>query len=362
MTTLAALALVTVSVVQDTAGYNSWPMIQAMNGKLVCAYSRGSAHMIDEGMRGVFARVSADCGRTWSDEVCVANDLSVGEVTVGKGLDERGAMLLWVRRWGASKGHDLYRTADGVKFEKVSTPSLSPMPMQITDIFAVENGLMCLWFATDYSTNTCGSSWGTLFSADNGRNWKQTAMESGLPLAELPTEPSVVNIGGGRLLAIARREKCGGNVQFQLTSTDDGATWKRSITNIRDVLDSTPSLIYDVKTKTVYNYYYQRGAKKLRRRVTNPDSVFGNPCAWPESEVVFNGSECGIYNAGNVNATEFRGGHFLALYFGNDTNTAVFVVVHFRASRSSSTAPTPNLCVSSFRQQPNPAKPTPPSG
>jgi len=132
--------------------------------------------------------------------------------------------LLWVRRWCASKGHDLYRTADGVKFEKVSTPSLSPMPMQITDIFAVENGLMCLWFATDYSTNTCGSSWGTLFSADNGRNWKQTAMESRLPLAELPTEPSVVNIGGGRLLAIARREKCGGNVQFQLTSTDDGSS------------------------------------------------------------------------------------------------------------------------------------------
>jgi endonuclease/exonuclease/phosphatase family metal-dependent hydrolase len=48
-----------VSVVQDVPGYNSWPMIQALGEKLVCAYSRDSGHTIAEGKRGVFARTSS---------------------------------------------------------------------------------------------------------------------------------------------------------------------------------------------------------------------------------------------------------------------------------------------------------------
>ena len=323
---VSTLSSTKVTVVQNVPGYNSWPMIQTVGGRLVCAYSRGTGHTIAEGKRGVFARVSDDGGATWLDEVCVANDPSAGEVTIGKGLDADGAMLLWVRRWGASCGHDLYRTSDGVRFEKISTPQLSPMPMQITDVFAVKDGLMCLWFATDYSRTRRNSSWGTLFSADNGRTWKQTAVESNLSLAELPTEPSVVNVGGGRLLAISRSEKCGMGRQFQLTSTDGGATWKREATNIGDVLDSTPSLVYDAGTKTVYNYYYQRGAKKLRRRVASVDSVFDNPSAWPESDIIFEGGEEGTYNAGNANAVSSRGCHCIALYGGTDSDSSVFVV------------------------------------
>ena len=42
-----------VVVVQNPPGYNSWPMIQAVGSRLVCVYSRGSAHTIDEGVRGV---------------------------------------------------------------------------------------------------------------------------------------------------------------------------------------------------------------------------------------------------------------------------------------------------------------------
>ena len=49
---------VRVSTVQDVPGYNSWPMVQAVGDRLVCAYSRGSAHTINEGKRGVFARTS----------------------------------------------------------------------------------------------------------------------------------------------------------------------------------------------------------------------------------------------------------------------------------------------------------------
>ena len=65
-------------VVQEPVGYNSWPMIQAVGDRLVCAYSRGKGHDIQEGGRGVFAKVSDDGGRTWSAETPVVNDPRVG--------------------------------------------------------------------------------------------------------------------------------------------------------------------------------------------------------------------------------------------------------------------------------------------
>ena len=121
-----------VSVVQPPSEYNSWPMMQAFGGRVVCAYSRGSEHTISEGRRNTYARTSLDGSRTWGPEVCVAGDAAIGEVAEGCGVDGDGAMLLWVRCWGTYKGHDVYRMVDGAKFEKIaslSKESLSPMPM-----------------------------------------------------------------------------------------------------------------------------------------------------------------------------------------------------------------------------------------
>lgn len=311
--------------VTPCVGYNAWPMIQMVYGKLVCAYSRGSAHTIDEGRRGVFARTSSDGGVTWSDETCVVNAPEVGEVTIGKGLDGNGAMLLWVRNWGKTRRHDLYRTSDGVVFERISSPDLDPMPIQITDVFEVPGtGLMSLWFAGDYRKGD-GNSWGTLTSKDNGRTWTQRTVERGLPKTEWPTEQSAVYLGGGRILAVARTER-GGKCQFQLTSADFGRTWKRERTNIRDIIESTPSLIFDPATGLVSNYYYQRGARNLKRRVAVADEVFGNPAAWPEPEILAGGMEERDYDAGNVNATSSGAVHYLAFYTGSTSNTEVRVV------------------------------------
>ena len=109
------------TVVQGVRGYNSWPMVQAMGGRLVCSYSRDRAlpadgHGIGVGTRDVYAKVSTDGGRTWSEEVAVAADPAVGEVNEGIGLDSTGAALAWVRCWGPDRirRHELYRTADGV--------------------------------------------------------------------------------------------------------------------------------------------------------------------------------------------------------------------------------------------------------
>jgi len=320
-------ALAKPHVVQNVSGYNSWPMIQAIGEKLVCAYSRGTAHSIGEDVRAVYARTSTDNGKTWTKETVVANTPDYGEVAVGKGLDSSGAMLLWVRRIGKDWNHDLYRTTDGVTFTLVATPQLAVTPMQITDVFAVPTvGLMALWFAGNYEDGP-SHSWGTLTSRDNGATWIQTPIESELTKAQWPTEPSAVYLGNGRILAIARTET-GGTLstrsQFQLVSTDYGATWTRTQTNIGEVSASTPSLILDAETGLLSNYYYERGRGILRRRVVDPDRVFDHPLHWPASEAVATGSRIGI-DSGNVNATTIRDRHYLAFYSGAAPDTAILV-------------------------------------
>ena len=173
---VSSLAVVVPSplIVQDVKGYNSWPFVQTLGGGLVCAYSRGERHSIDERTRGVYARLSMDGGKTWAAESTVVNTPDYGESAIGKGLDENGAMLLWVRCVGADWKHDLYRSTDGVNFEKIASLRPDPMPMQITDVIHVPTvGLMCFWFSGHYR-ELPENSWGTLVSTDNGRTWKQT--------------------------------------------------------------------------------------------------------------------------------------------------------------------------------------------
>ncbi|TWT72600.1 BNR/Asp-box repeat protein [Crateriforma conspicua] len=311
-------------IVQDAEGYNSWPMIQAIGKKLVCVYSRGSGHTISEDARAVYARISADGGETWTPEAVVANSPGYGEVEVGKGLDSNGAMLLWVRRVGRDWHHDLYRTTDGVTFTLVATPQFDVRPVQITDIFTVPNvGLMALWFAGDYGGKPT-NAWGALTSSDNGETWKQATVESSLSKAQWPTEPAAVYLGNGRILAIGRTEV--GTPQFQMVSSDYGATWKREQTNIGDALASTPSLILDEETGLLSNYYYHRGAGVLRRRVVDPEKVFDHPRDWPDSEPIAMGSKV-TFDAGNANATAIGNTHYISFYSGKSPDTAVLVSV-----------------------------------
>lgn len=325
-----ALGAAEVSVVQTARKYNSWPMIQAVGGRLVCAYSRGSAHSTGEPARGVFVRVSDDVGASWGEERRVCDSPEWGEVTVGKGLDSSGAMLLWIRRqdargWGAGTFHDLWRSSDGLAWEKVSSPKLDPHPIQITDVFAIPGkGLMCLWFAGSYDRNAKDKSWGVLESGDGGCTWLQRTVECGLSIDEWPTEPCGIHLGGGRILAVARSE--GRRCQFQITSTDSGESWKRFKTNISDVNASTPSLIFDTATGRIFNYYYERGARVLKRRVAKAEAIFDAPMSWPEPESLARGHETRPHDAGNVNATILGNRHFAATYTGTAADSMVVVV------------------------------------
>ena len=157
----------------------------------------------------------------------------------------------------------------------------------------------------------------------------QTSIESELSKSQWPTEPAAVYLGDGRILVVGRTEMGGvatTRAQFQMTSTDYGATWTRTQTNISDVSASTPSLILDANTGLLSNYYYQRGRGILRRRVVDPESVFNNPLNWPVSEAVATGSPISI-DAGNVNSTTIGDKHYLAFYSGKAPDTAVLVSV-----------------------------------
>ena len=314
-------------VVQDCPGYNSWPMLQAIGNGLVCAYARGTGHDIGQSVRGVYARCSDDGGKTWMPEVLVSNQSDCGEVTIGKGLDENGDMLLWVRCCGRDWRHDLYRTRDGLTFEKIATVRPKPMPMQITDVFHVPTvGLMSLWFASNYKDDAT-NAWGTLVSRDNGKTWEQRVIEQGIPKAELPTEQSVAYIGNGRIFGMARTEYAGdraANGQFQLESLDYGVTWTRRRTNITDVLSSTPSVVYDAERGVIVAYYFQRGRGILKRRVARLEDVAANPLAWPAPEFLVQGSTS-TWDTGNVNVTVIGQSHYATYYTGKHPDTMVVV-------------------------------------
>jgi len=317
-------------LVNEGHGYNSWPMIQAMGEKLVCVYSRGSGHTIGESSRGVYARTSSDSGQTWTPETLIANTPGFGDVTVGKGLDSTGAMLVWVRRVGSGWHHDLYRTTDGVTFELLATPQLEVPPIQITDVFHVPDvGLVSLWFAGNYGDNGPNHSWGMVTSTDDGKTWKQDVIESNLIKSEWPTEPSAVSLGDGKILAVGRTEMGDNSTvrsQFQMVSTDSGKTWTRTKANIGDVLISTPSLILDSKSGLLSLYYYHRGPKRgiLRRRVVKPGNVFHDSLNWPAAETVATGSQITV-DAGNANGTVIGDRHFIAFYSGAAPETAVWM-------------------------------------
>lgn len=310
--------------VDDTPGYNCWPMIESVGKRLVNVYTVGAAHEPAEKGRATVARYSDDGGKTWSERREIFRDLRCGTSSIGKGHDENGAALFWVRRLGIEPRMALYRTTDGENFELVSAPTMSPNAMQITDIFRTPEGLMCLWFSDDYSRAPKNKCWGTMLSRDNGRTWSQAVVEKDLAYADWPTEQSIAVLGDGRLLGIARREGGRGS-QFQLMSKDWGRTWFRRVTNIGDVLESTPSVIYEKDEGVLYNYYFQRGAGVLKVRTAKVEKAWENSQAWGEPLIIAYGEKERPCDSGNANAVAFGGSHLITYYAGNPTNCRVLV-------------------------------------
>ena len=313
--------------VDSCPGYNCWPMIQPVGNRLVCIYTIGKHHDPWEKGRAAFSRYSDDGAKTWSEKVLIDQDAGYGTSSIGKGVDKDGNALFWIRRLDAERRMALYRTSDGKNFELLSTPYLHPKPMQVTDIFHIPDAMACLWFSDDYNHENADKSWGILISTDNGATWEQRVIEDCLRIDEWPTEPSVAVLGDGRLLAIARSEGDTG-YQFQLTSSDWGRTWTRCRTNITDVRESTPSLIFDKASRKIYNYYYQRGPGLLKMRVADADKIFTAPESWPKAKIIARGGTKRPWDSGNANAVVCGRKHFITYYSGDSINCSVVVAVN----------------------------------
>ena len=319
-------------VVENSPGYNAWPIIQTLGDKAVCAYSRGKGHFVTEVERDAYLRISRDGGKTWGPEQCWYANPNECVGACARGLDETGALLFWVRCWGPGtpRRFELYRSTDGTRFEKISEPRFDPLPMQIMDVVRIPGkGLLCLWFAGNYKRDDGSNCWGTLFSADDGRTWTQKTVERGLPGNDWPTESSAVYLGDGRILALVRIEGRGDttdHAQFQLQSEDFGATWSKAKTNITDVLVSTPSLILDRERGLLHCYYFYRGRGLLNRRTAALRTIWDHPLAWPEPETVALGKP-DVSDSGNVSAIAVGERHLLAYYMGNETDAAVVTAI-----------------------------------
>jgi len=322
-----------ISVVEGAPGYNCWPMIQPLGERMVCIYTIGREHNPGEKGRSAYARYSDDGCKSWSERILIDENENYGTSSIGKGQDKDGNALFWIRRMGAKARMALYRTRNGQDFELISTPSLDPLPMQITDIYHTPEGLECMWFSDDYNWGLANKSWGTLVSKDNGLSWKQRIIEKDLPIEDWPTEPSVIVLGEGRLLAIARCEAGKGN-QFQLTSNDWGKTWEKKRTNISDVRESTPTLIYDKASGKVYNYYYHRGPGLLKLRTADAEYIFDKPLSWPEPEIVAKGGTERPHDSGNANAVAMGNDHFITFYSGDSVNCNILVAKKHVISKS----------------------------
>ena len=97
----------------------------------------------------------------------------------------------------------------------------------------------------------------------------------------------------------------------------------------RERLDAEPHIRPGIRAR--FNYYYQRGARLLKRRVADVAGIFANPTGWPEPEVLAEGFEERPWDAGNVNVTALGNRHFAATYTGTTADTAVVVVSAFCA-------------------------------
>ena len=309
--------------------YTAWPFIGVSKNKLICVYARGLGHT-DSYQRSssLFVKTSKN-GVLWSIEKEFLDTPKLRDTVTGKGNDSNGNLLIWIRKGSTGspdRSLELYRTSDGNDFTQISSPTFSTLPSHIGDIINVPNvGLMAFY-------NTLGSdsySWGLVISKDDGITWSQREIESGLTKAECPVEISCIRANDGKLLAIGRNEETtsdGVRAQYQLQSNDNGNTWTKLRTNITDISASTASLIYNPETDEISNYYYQRGAGKLKIRKSKVSDVWNNPTNWGASKTITNASTSGN-DAGNVNAVEFNGYHIISFYSGDSENTGIYATI-----------------------------------
>ena len=302
-------------------GYNAFPFIGTVNNKLVCVYSIGKSHT-DNTNVDIFAKTSPN-GVIWSKAKKIISTENVRDTITGLGHDSLGVIYFWNRKGtpvNADCSFDLYKTSDGIKFTKKSSPVFDIKPSHIGDALHIPT-VGVISFYNTYRANR--NSYGYVLTKDGGETWSQIEIASPTTQSDTPTEISGTYIGDGKILALGRSEDSA--AMFQIQSSDFGKTWETKITNITDVYLSTPTLIYD-DDGYITVYYYNRADGKLKKRKAIASTVFESATSWGEPSNIASGSVG--QDAGNANSVKFNNNIIVVYYSGTDTETSVIDVIN----------------------------------
>ncbi len=307
--------------VAEPIKYKSWPFVGVAGSKLLCLYSIGTSHT--DPHSSIYVKYS-DNGVIWSSDRKIISTDSQRDNVTGKGYDENGDLIFWVRRGapGASgTTFELWKATDYKTFECVSTPTFATSNGHMGDIVNVPgHGLFAFW-------NTYGSarSWGYVKSTDNGETWTEVICESNLTPTNCPVEMSPAYLGDGKILVMGRQDADGNAGTFQIQSSDYGITFTKYSTNIQ-ISGATPSVIYNPQTDTVYQYYFYRGGGQLVLRTATVETIWNHPTDWPSGEIIAQVDGRG-QDTGNVNACQFGDIQVASFYSGNSTDTGIYATI-----------------------------------
>ena len=307
--------------IAEPTSYKSWPFVGVAGGKLICLYSVGASHT---DTKSSINYKTSENGVIWSSDCEIISTSTQRDNVTGKGYDENGDFIFWVRRGGPGESgttFELYRTSDGKSFERVSMPMFANANGHIGDIVYVpESGLFAFW-------NSYGNerAWGYVKSTDNGETWMEIVCESSLSPTNCPVEMSPAYIGDGKILVMGRQDRDSSAGTFQIQSNDRGETFTKYSTNTK-VVGATPSVIFDSQEDTVYQYYFDRATGQLKLITATLETIWNNPTSWPSSEIIAQVDGRG-QDTGNVNTCQFGNIQIASFYSGNSTNTGIYATI-----------------------------------
>ena len=274
--------------------YTCWPRIGKVGDKLVNVYVKALQHNDPHnGVGAIYASTSKD-GINWTSVGKVIDTPNMRDGVTGCGNDIDGNLIFIIRVGFFSNPnayYEMFRTTDGVKFEKISTiPHTQPLGHCGDIIHIPTRGLMA-FFGTYGDTR----SWGYIVSEDNGATWNRVVVES-VADGYCPMEMSAAYLGDGKILVVGRYEGSGSAAMWQMESSDYGHTWTRKPTNIAQY-GNTPKILFDAESGKISLYIYNRATKNKG------------------------------YDAGNVSACVFRDMQVATFYAGDSANTGIYCVL-----------------------------------
>ena len=178
--------------------YTCWPRIGKVGDKLVNVYVKALQHNDPHnGVGAIYASTSKD-GINWTSVGKVIDTPNMRDGVTGCGNDIDGNLIFIIRVGFFSNPnayYEMFRTTDGVKFEKISTiPHTQPLGHCGDIIHIPTRGLMA-FFGTYGDTR----SWGYIVSEDNGATWNRVVVES-VADGYCPMEMSAAYLGDGKIL------------------------------------------------------------------------------------------------------------------------------------------------------------------